>query len=133
MSQYLIPTLQAPYAINLIHGATFVIGAEATNAITVAVQLQNQQLNNLGYRGFVHWYLTSDVTGDTLATAASGGVAGGTNGVVKQVVTGIYGFAVSEAAGTIDIVVTDSSARTVYLNVVMPDGSIVVSPAITFV
>lgn len=129
---YRITENESPYKGNAIGNVTFSVGAEATNVITVAAQLKGQDLLDLAVRGYVYWYLSSDASGDVLASAASGGVTNGTDGIVKTSVTGISGFAVSESDGDIDFAITDSTARTVYLNVVLPNGLIVTSGAITF-
>jgi hypothetical protein len=124
---------RSPYKTNHVGKATFTIGAEAANVITVAVQLQSTKFQNLTSRGSVDWYLSDDANGDSIvATAASGGVAAGTDGVVIPLVTGKMGKAISEADGDIDIAITHVGAKTCYLVIVLPDGSMNVSNAITF-
>ena len=123
---------KSPFASSLVGGAAFTVGTEATNVITVAVQLKRQDLRDLAVRGHVDWYLSGDATGDTLATAASGGVAAGTDGVVASTITGRAGFAISEADGDIDFAITDTGTPTMYLAIRLPDGSLTVSGAITF-
>lgn len=128
-----VPKKYSPYDNTVINDVGFTIGAEAANVITVAVQLKKSNGGDLAVRGYVSWYLAGDANGDTLAAAASGGVAAGTDGIVTQVVTGRSGWAISEADGDIDIAITDTTARTVYLVIVLPDGSLKISNAITFV
>lgn len=127
-----IAAKKSPYHSTLVGSASFTVGAEAADAITVAVQLKGQNLRDLAARGHVDWYLSGDANGDSLATAASGGVAAGTDGVVASTITGRAGFAVSEADGDIDFAITDTSARTLYLVIRLPDGSLAVSGAVTF-
>jgi len=132
MPEYLVPADKSPYASNAVGSATFTIGTEAGNAITVNVQLKSQQLTDLAKRAKVDWYLAGDANGDSLASAVDS-VAAGTDGVVRETVTGLCGFAVSEVDGDIDFVITEANATpTVYLAIVLPDGSLVVSNAITF-
>jgi hypothetical protein len=137
MAAYVRPKMSSktnPFKTSAYATATFTIGTETSNAITVNVQLKNQSRNNAAERGFVHWFLSDDAAGDTLtATAPDGGVAVGTDGWLAQLVTGKVGVALSEADGDLDVVVTHAAgAKTVYLNLVMPDGTVVTSTAITF-
>lgn len=127
-----IPPLKSPYLVNYVDDVSFTIGAEATNAITVNCQFKDVNGDDLAIRVGVQAYIASDATGDTIAAAASGGIAGGTDGALLQLVTGRVFFAVSEADGDLDVVITDSTARTVYLVIVLPDGRLKVSSAITF-
>lgn len=123
-----------PYSETVIDDAGFTIGAEVANVITVAVQLKDRYGADLAVRGMIHWFIAGDALGDTLvATAPDGGVAAGTDGWVAQVVTGKLGMAVSESDGDIDIAITHAAgAKTVYLGIRMPDGTIRMSAAITF-
>lgn len=124
---------KSPFKGGRVGGATFSIGAEDTNAITVSVQLLGQSGKELAQRGFVHWFLSDDANGDSLVTTAvSGGVAGGTDGWVSSDVTGKRGVAVSEADGDIDFVLTHSGAKEVYLVIVDDYGNFNVSGLITF-
>jgi hypothetical protein len=130
-----VPDARSPYSQRAIANATFpTIGAEIANVITVAVQLKSDQGTDLAVRGSVQWYLSDDAAGDVLvATAPDGGVAGGTDGWTSPTVTGKRGQSVSENDGDIDIAITHAAgAKTVYLNIILPDGTIKTSPAITF-
>jgi len=112
-------------------GATFTVGAETGNAITVAVQLTDAQGAALAHRAGVYMYISDDVNGDSVATAVSE-IAAGTDGLFIAHVAGQAGEAVSEADGDIDIVVTNSNTGTIYLAVVLPDGSLATSTGLTF-
>lgn len=113
--------------------ATFTVGAEAGNAITVAVQLADMNGNALANRGAVLLYLSDDANGDSIAgTAPDGGVAAGTDGLLIPLVAGKCFLATSESDGDIDVVVTESGVDTWYLVAVLPHGELVVSGAITF-
>lgn len=129
-----IPAARSSYYSNAIGGAGFVIGVEGSNIITVNVQLKDVNLQDLAVRGFVHWFLSDDANGDSLAaTAVDGGVAAGTDGWVSQDVTGKRGVGMSESDGDLDIAITHAAgAKTVYLGIVLPDGARVMSNAITF-
>ncbi len=118
---------------NLKLSAAFTIGAEAGNAITVNVQLKDRENGNeLSERAAVEFYLSDDPNGDTVVAAATS-LAAGTDGVMQEFIPNSAGRLVSEADGDIDVVVGDASGvATYYLVLVMPDGKLVVSSAITF-
>lgn len=114
-------------------GATIAIGAEGSNAIAVTIQLVDGFDNNLAERRSIRWYLSDDANGDSVAgTAPDGGIAIGTDGVLIPMIAGKAGWFTCEADGDIDIVITESAIDTWYLVLVMPDGRLVVSGAITF-
>lgn len=122
--------------------ASFVIGAEGTNAITVTGQLIDANGEDLDRAAAVHAYLSSDSAGQAIEAAAATTVIthgeGAGDGSVHT-----FGAAnsaghqsmciVSEADGDFAITITETAgANTFYLNLVMPSGKIVTSAAITF-
>jgi len=112
---------------------TIVVGSEGSNAINVTIQLKTKAGVDLAVRGSVFAYLSDDANGDTIAgTAPDGGVAIGTDGLAIPIVANKAFQLVSEADGDIDITITESSVDTWYLILVMPNGRLVVSDAITF-
>jgi hypothetical protein len=111
---------------------TFAVGAEAGNAITVSIQLKDIWGNDLARRGTVLAYFSDDANGDSLAATAFDTVAAGTDGVVIEPVANNFLNLISEADGDIDIAIGEDAAVTKYLILIMPDGSLVPSPAITF-
>jgi hypothetical protein len=129
-----ITAARSPYYSNAIGGASFVIGAEASDAITVNVQLKDTNARDLAVRGKIEWFLSDDANGDSItATAAAGGVAAGTDGWSASLVTGKLGIGMSEADGDLDLVITHATgAQTYYLGIILPDGTRVMSAAITF-
>ena len=114
--------------------ATFSIGAEAADVITVAVQLNNAHGLALDGKYVVDVYLSDNSDGDgVVATAASGGIAAGTDGaLLATVVTGKVAKMQCEADGDLDVAITHSGAKTCYLVVVTGAGKTLVSDAITF-
>ncbi len=115
-----------------ITGVDFTIGSESANVINVAAQLKAQN-GNYGQRGAVTCYLSDDANGDSIS-AAPNAVAIGTDGVIIKAYAASESFvAVSESDGNIDIDITETAADTFYLVVVLPNGELVVSEAITFV
>jgi len=111
----------------------FTIGAENTNAINVAIQLTDR-LNggDLTERAAIQWYLSADTNGDAIATAPGGGIAIGTDGLLIEHSNNLAGVAISESDGDIDVTITESTAKSFYLILIMPDGKLYSSGAITF-
>lgn len=122
--------------------AVIVVGAEVANVINAAIQLKGPSGSDLQARACVLAYLSDDANGDSVVAAEpDGGVAIGTDGLLIPVLTGattaelaatIFQL-VSESDGDIDIDITHAAGvKTLYLVLVMNDGSLVVSSAITF-
>lgn len=114
--------------------ATFTVGAETGgNTINVAIQLHNPNGIDCAQRVGIPFYLSDDANGDSVvATAPSGGIAIGTDGLMFEWTDNKAGMLVSEADGDIDITIIEAGAKTLYIVLVMPDGSLVVSDAVTF-
>jgi hypothetical protein len=113
--------------------ATITVGQESSNVINVAIQLRDANGAAVTARGSVFAYLSDDANGGSLVgTAPSGGWAIGTNGLLIPVVTNKAAVLVSNASGAIDINITEAGAKTCYLALVLPNGALVVSSAITF-
>jgi hypothetical protein len=114
--------------------ASFTIGAEASNAINVAIQLKYDKSRADTVRRSVFAYLSDDANGDSIvATVPDGGWAIGTDGLLIPVVTSKAAHLTSESDGDIDVTITHAAgAKTVYLILVMPNGRLVASSAITF-
>ncbi len=123
----------AGYAYEKMGTPSFVIGGEAGNIINVGIQLKDSAGVDLAVRGAITAYLSDDANGDSIAaTAPDGGVAIGTDGVAIPIVANKALQLVSEADGDIDIDITESGVDTWYLILVMPNGKLVASTAITF-
>lgn len=119
---------------NLHLNAAIVVGTESADVINVTIQLkQAKSGNDLAERGAVFAYLSDDANGDSIAaTAPDGNVAVGTDGLLIPVVADKAFRLVSEADGDIDLDIGESGAATWYLILVMPDGRLIASDAITF-
>jgi hypothetical protein len=119
---------------NVPTSATFTIGAEATNAITVAVQVKDGANADLATRTALKLFLSDDANGDSVvATAPDGGMAAGTDGWLATLVTGKIALVGTEADGDLDVVITHAAgAKTLYVGLIMPTGKIVMSSAVTF-
>lgn len=115
--------------------ATFTIGAEASNAIPVAIQLKDAHGKNCASRYAVQAFLSSDANGDVLEAASAGlSVTGGTDGLVSEINTDNTFILQSESDGDIDVTITETTGANVfYLVLIMPmTGKRVISGAITF-
>jgi len=123
---------RSPFAANVIEHAEITVGTEAGNVINVSIQLQTAKRANLAVRTSLFAYLSDDANGDSIiASAHSTGWAIGTNGVLIPVVANKAAHLVSEANGLIDVSITEAGAKTAYRIVVLPDGSLIASAAIT--
>lgn len=123
---------ECPWETGVANDATFTIGAEASNIINVAIQLKDRGLD-VTQRVSLNAYISSDANGDSVVGTAPTTVAIGTDGLAIPLVAGKCFLLTSEADGDIDLNITLSSgAATYYLVLVMPDGSLKVSGAITF-
>lgn len=113
-------------------GATIVVGAEDTNVINAAIQLTDDNGDDLAVRGTILAYLSDDANGDSIMTTGhSTAPAIGTDGLIVPLVAKKVFLLTSESDGDIDIDFTETGALTTYLVLVMPNGKRVVSGAIT--
>lgn len=120
-----LPGKTNPWKTNAFSSASITVGTESSNSITCNVQLKNENGGNVGERVVADFYLSDDSLGATpVVTAPNANFGAGSNGAVNALVTGKLGRAVSDASGKFDVVVSDSGAKTVYLVIVSPDGTI---------
>lgn len=118
---------------NSLANVDVVIGAEDTNVINVALQLQDANGAALAQSVSLNAFLTDAVAGIAITAAApSGGVAAGTNGGCIALITNKLFLLSSDTQGRVDINITEATAKTWYLVIVFPNGARVVSDAITF-
>jgi hypothetical protein len=115
------------------------ISVEASNARVVSLQLLDRENRDLAIRSGVWGYLATDANGDVMEPhSATLTIAASTDGiVVPNAAANVAGhsmfFAVSEADGDLDISITQTSgADTFYLVIVLPNGELFVTSAITF-
>lgn len=106
----------------------FTLGAEASNARNILVTFPNAP-----GRMHVVAYLSSDANGDVVhATAPQSGWAVGANGsLLATITTNKMAHWLTEADGTLNIVITDTGTYTCYLNVCV-GGAKFTSAAIAF-
>ena len=127
-----------PAELNILDGqvasATIVVGDELTETgvINVAIQLKDAAGADMAIRSSILAYLSDDANGDSVVAAThSGTVEIGTDGLMLPIVAKNHFQLVSEADGHIDINITESGAKTAYLILVLPNGKLLASAAIS--
>jgi len=117
---------------DVVASASFVVGAEATNAINIVIQLKKWDGSDLTVSGAVLAYLSGEAAGGTLASAPQTGIAIGTDGLMIETLADQAFWLISETDGDIDVTIPDTGKPTFYLVLVLPNGRLAVSGAITF-
>lgn len=113
-------------------GARITVGAEVSNARAITIQLTDGAGRDISYRAAVDLVLLLDANGDAFAaTGGSTGIAIGTDGALLATVAKKRWTAISEADGDIDLTWTDTGTEAAYLGVILPNGAMVVSSALT--
>lgn len=121
------PIVDSPYDVS------WTVGTESGNAVTVAAQLKDFAGNDLTVPASLLMYLASDSAGLNIkASTVTTETAIGTDGSLGVLLAGQVYQVTSEADGDIDIVITDTSADTYYVVLVMPNGKLEVSTVATF-
>lgn len=116
----------------VVASASITVGAEVANVRTVGIQLKDGQGNDLAIRSAVFIAVLLDANGDAFAaTGGSTGIAVGTDGALLPVVAKKLFLAISEADGDIDLTWTDTGTEAAYLAVILPNGKIIASAALT--
>ena len=117
---------------HLVGSATFTIGTEETDVITVTVQLKDSAGSNLAFAAGVVAYLSDNSDGSTLISVAhSGGWAITTAGLKIDIQANKAANFITNSTGAFTFTVTESGSKTAYLAVVLPSGKLSVSSAIT--
>lgn len=115
--------------------ATITVGAHTAGAFPVTVQLTGPTGKDLTSARVVQWYLAKDETGDTLCVDGidTSEIAILTDGtIISESTTDVAGWVKSEADGDIGFTITVANGKTAYLVLVMPDGELVISDAMTY-
>lgn len=125
--------------LNMLDGApsaasVITVGSETGgNTINVAIQLNDAAGDALATRANILAYLSDDANGDSVATTApSGHVAIGTDGLCMHMITDKLFSLTSESDGDIDINIVEAAGATWYLILILPNGLLKASGAITF-
>ena len=113
-------------------GASITVSAENANVRTIAIQLKDAQGKDIAHRAAVQIAVLADASGNAFAaTGGSTGIEIGTDGAMLPVVAKKLFLAISEADGDIDLTWTDTGTEAAYLAVILPNGRMVVSAALT--
>lgn len=115
-------------------GARITVGAEVANVRQIGVQLLDRAGRDISYRAAVRLAVLADANGD--AFVAVGGTTGlaigaGGDGTLIPLVAKKLFEAISEADGDIDLQWTDTGTDVAYLAVILPNGAMVISAALT--
>lgn len=126
---YRQPSKDSPVdAACVVDSAVFTIATQSSHTRNVGIQLKDADGSNLKQVGAVDAYLSDNSDGSTLiGTAPSSTVAIGTDGLLINQVTDKAFKLVSESNGHIDINLINSTAKDIYIVLIMPDGGIQVS------
>ncbi len=114
--------------------ATFVVGSETSEAVTVNVQLKDFAGADMAVRSVVTAWVSTDANGDSPGDGTATLVmTAGTDGALISTDESGATF-VSESDGDLDIVITDSAGatQTCYLHIVSPLGEVFSSAVVTF-
>lgn len=131
--------LNSRFTMNDVGGASFVLATEDSNAIVVSIQLYDRAGRELQKSVALDAYLSSASDGSTFeGHSGTLTIASGTDGLtIPAAAANSSGHSllklVSEADGDIDVSITQTSgADEFYLVLIMPNGDLVISQAITF-
>ena len=118
-------------------GATITLDAEGTtaaNTIRASVQLEDADGNDVAEAYVCRFYISDDSGGDGLcATAPDNNIAAGAVGtLLEETTTDKSGLLLTDATGAFDLDISDTGTPTFYLVIVLPNGTLSVSAAITF-
>lgn len=129
-----IPKKKNPYAHTDLGLIDWTVGAEAANVIKVTAKLKTVRNKAITERRAVRVWLTQSATTLAIAgTAPSGTVVIAAKGSVLATVTAkLFFHIITDAAGEFDLNITEVGAATWYVVVQLDDGTLLVSPAVTF-
>ena len=100
--------------------ATATVSVEVANVVSVTVQMQDIQGNNLADQCVVEYWLSDTaaeaLTGDTFT---GGGVAATTGIIVKELTTDTHAVCITDAAGLLVLTFTETNANTLYFNLIV--------------
>lgn len=113
---------------------SFTVGAESANTVTVNVQLKDADGDNVTAVHKIRTYKATTAAGTTVRNSpATNDAAGATGTLIFTDGTLNFHTWLTNAAGSVDVVVTDASgAQTYFLIVEIPSGTISASTVLTF-
>jgi len=114
--------------IDMAYDCNISIGTE-TSTCLVTIQLKDFAGSDLKVKNVVYLYGSSDAYGNAPAVITT--VTKGTDGDVLILLATYYWMAISEDDGALDVTVDGNGTTPFYVNVVLPNGKVVTSEAIT--
>ena len=105
----------------------FTVSDNDTTTPNIAMQFKDVGGNDIDHPVAVVCYLSTDAYGQALAADGTDTteIAIGTDGtILYEPVTDIAAYCVSETDGDLDLEITVEDGKTVYFNVVMPNGEV---------
>lgn len=112
--------------------AVITVADEDNDVRAITIQLKDEAGNDMAERAAVQIAVLLDANGDAfVATGGSTGIEIGSDGALLAIVTKKLFLAISEADGDIDLTWTDTGTEAAYLAVILPNGKIVISDALT--
>ena len=112
--------------------AIITVGAEVGNARAIAIQFKDGPGNDINYRLALLVLVLADANGDAfVGTGGTTGIAIGTDGALIALVAKKVFLAISEADGDLDLTWTDTGTEAAYLGLMMPNGRLIISSALT--
>lgn len=112
--------------------ASITVGAEAANVRAITIQLKDANGNDIDYVETVFAYLTTTAARTAfVTTGGSTGIEIGTDGAALAIVAKKLFILTSEADGDIDLTWTDTGTEAAFLNLVLPNGRVITSAALT--
>lgn len=105
----------------------FTVTDNDTTTPNVACQFKDVGGNDIDHPVAVIMYLTTDAYGQTLAVDGTDTteIAIGTDGtILAELSTDIIALVVSETDGDLDMEITVADTKTVYFNLIMPNGEV---------
>ena len=106
---------------------SFTITDNATETIDLAIQFKDIAGNDIDHPVGAMVYITTDAYGQTLATNSTdiSEIAIKTDGTILfEPSTNVMAYCVSESDGDLGLTITILTGKTVYVNVVMPNGEV---------
>lgn len=127
--------LNAALLSDIVADITFAVGAETANAIAVTVQLKDPAAAAVTGARIAHWWISDTAGAAQSGTAPTTSVAFTGSGVISLIVdtAKLVGRVVTGATGSFVCTITETGAKTFFLNCVCGDGAVKSSAAITFV
>lgn len=114
-----------------LYGATITVGAEAGSTINVVIQLTDFLGIDLAIAASLIAYLSADSGGQSVGSTTSSETSIGSDGFLNVLTTKQVWRLTCEIDGDIDLDIVDTNTNTNYLILVMPNGTLVASDAIT--